>query len=163
MRERKLRDDPRTLESLGNELGLSKERVRQLEAAAFAKMRKTLETQSREVHRIPRMIRRCLRRCCALGLRSRRRRGLLLRGRRTSSFWANSTTIRRITLAQAELVAEIAPRALVFEMLTPEQAASVAPGRRATRQRWKRLSAGRRAAGPTSRSITRSSPRHPRR
>src|SRR6056297_3181931 len=48
--ERKLRDAPRTLESLGNELGLSKERVRQLEAAAFGKMRKSLETQSREVH-----------------------------------------------------------------------------------------------------------------
>ncbi|NND21972.1 MAG: sigma-70 family RNA polymerase sigma factor, partial [Silicimonas sp.] len=50
VRERKLRDTPRTLESLGNELGLSKERVRQLEAAAFQKMRKNLETQSREVH-----------------------------------------------------------------------------------------------------------------
>ena len=50
VRERKLRDDARTLESLGNELGLSKERVRQLEAAAFAKMRKSLESQSREVH-----------------------------------------------------------------------------------------------------------------
>ncbi len=50
IRERKLRDDARTLESLGQELSLSKERVRQLEAAAFAKMRKSLETQSREVH-----------------------------------------------------------------------------------------------------------------
>ena len=50
VRERKLRDDPRTLESLGNELSLSKERVRQLEAAAFQKMRKSLEGQSREVH-----------------------------------------------------------------------------------------------------------------
>src|SRR5690606_13277110 len=50
VRERKLRDAPRTLESLGDELKLSKERVRQLEAAAFQKMRKTLETQSREVH-----------------------------------------------------------------------------------------------------------------
>ena len=49
VRERKLRDEPRTLESLGDELGLSKERVRQLEAAAFAKMRKTLEAQSKEV------------------------------------------------------------------------------------------------------------------
>ena len=49
VRERKLRDDPRTLESLGTELGLSKERVRQLEAAAFGKMRKFLENQSREV------------------------------------------------------------------------------------------------------------------
>jgi len=49
VKERKLRDDPRTLESLGNELGLSKERVRQLEAAAFTKMRKNLESQSKEV------------------------------------------------------------------------------------------------------------------
>ncbi len=49
VRERKLRDAPRTLESLGTELGLSKERVRQLEAAAFGKMRKSLEGQSREV------------------------------------------------------------------------------------------------------------------
>lgn len=49
VRERKLRDNPRTLESLGEELGLSKERVRQLEAAAFAKMRKKLESQSNEV------------------------------------------------------------------------------------------------------------------
>ncbi len=50
VRERKLRDDPRTLESLGQELKLSKERVRQLEAAAFQKMKKSLENQSREVH-----------------------------------------------------------------------------------------------------------------
>lgn len=50
VRERKLRDQPRTLESLGDELCLSKERVRQLEAAAFGKMRKALENQSREVH-----------------------------------------------------------------------------------------------------------------
>ena len=49
VRERKLRPTPRTLESLGDELGLSKERVRQLEAAAFEKMRKSLVSQSREV------------------------------------------------------------------------------------------------------------------
>jgi RNA polymerase sigma-32 factor len=49
VRERKLRHDPRTLESLGTELSLSKERVRQLEAAAFGKMRKSLEANSEEV------------------------------------------------------------------------------------------------------------------
>jgi len=47
--ERKLKDGGRTLESLGVELGLSKERVRQLEASAFAKMRASLESQSPEV------------------------------------------------------------------------------------------------------------------
>ncbi|MHA6263457.1 RNA polymerase factor sigma-32 [Arenibacterium sp. CAU 1754] len=52
VRERKLRDQPRTLESLGNELGLSKERVRQLEAGAFQKMRKTLESETREVRHL---------------------------------------------------------------------------------------------------------------
>ncbi|WP_113911063.1 RNA polymerase factor sigma-32 [Roseovarius dicentrarchi] len=50
VRERKLREEPRTLESLGTELKLSKERVRQLEAAAFQKMRKTLEAKGAEVH-----------------------------------------------------------------------------------------------------------------
>ena len=49
VRERKLRDDPRTLESLGGELGLSKERIRQLEAAAFSKMRRSLESVGPEV------------------------------------------------------------------------------------------------------------------
>ncbi len=43
--ERKLADDPRTLESIGNELGLSKERVRQLESAALTKMRKHLQDE----------------------------------------------------------------------------------------------------------------------
>ena len=52
VRERKLRDDPRTLESLGNQLSLSKERVRQLEAAAFQKMRKSLEAKGSEVHNL---------------------------------------------------------------------------------------------------------------
>jgi RNA polymerase sigma-32 factor len=49
IRERKMRNEPRTLESLGIELGLSKERVRQVEAAAFGKMRKFLEKNVREV------------------------------------------------------------------------------------------------------------------
>lgn len=43
--ERKLNDEPRTLESLGDELGLSKERVRQLESAALTKMRNHLQTE----------------------------------------------------------------------------------------------------------------------
>ncbi len=46
IRERKLRDDPRTLESLGSELGLSKERIRQLEVQALKKMRRRLESQT---------------------------------------------------------------------------------------------------------------------
>ena len=48
--ERRLRDDPRTLESLGVEMGLSKERIRQLEAAAYGKLRRNLESQSARVH-----------------------------------------------------------------------------------------------------------------
>lgn len=49
VRERKLREAPRTLDSLGQELGLSKERIRQLEAAAFAKMRANLMENAAEV------------------------------------------------------------------------------------------------------------------
>lgn len=52
VRERKLREAPRTLESLGEELGLSKERVRQLEVAALGKMRRSLEMQSIEVREL---------------------------------------------------------------------------------------------------------------
>ena len=48
VRERKLVEVPRTLESLGEELGLSKERIRQVEAAAFKKMRLALEAQGPE-------------------------------------------------------------------------------------------------------------------
>ena len=49
VRQRKLIESPRTLESLGAELSLAKERVRQLEAAAFGKMRKYLEKNAGEV------------------------------------------------------------------------------------------------------------------
>ena len=41
-----LLDEPRTLESLGGERGLSKERIRQLESQALVKMRKRLENRS---------------------------------------------------------------------------------------------------------------------
>ena len=44
IRRRKLSDDPSTLEALGGELGLSKERVRQLEAQAMKKMKTRLVT-----------------------------------------------------------------------------------------------------------------------
>jgi RNA polymerase sigma-32 factor len=47
--ERQLRESPRTLDSLGQELGLSKERIRQLESAAYAKLRKSLQTRAPEV------------------------------------------------------------------------------------------------------------------
>ncbi|MEO6300456.1 MAG: RNA polymerase factor sigma-32 [Paracoccaceae bacterium] len=43
VRERQLVDRPRTLESLGVELNLSKERIRQLESAAYTKLRRSLE------------------------------------------------------------------------------------------------------------------------
>lgn len=47
--QRRLIDEPRTLESLGEELGLSKERIRQLEAQAFGKIRKSLEARGEDV------------------------------------------------------------------------------------------------------------------
>jgi RNA polymerase sigma-32 factor len=50
--ERKLREEPRTLESIGDELGLSKERVRQLEVAAFQKLRRSLEGQGSAVREL---------------------------------------------------------------------------------------------------------------
>ena len=43
--ERKLRDKPRTLDSIGGELGVSKERVRQLETEALKKLRKHFENR----------------------------------------------------------------------------------------------------------------------
>ena len=49
VRERAIREDTRTLESLGKELSLSKERIRQIEAAAFQKLRKHLQNNMTEV------------------------------------------------------------------------------------------------------------------
>jgi RNA polymerase sigma-32 factor len=45
VRARQLAETPRTLESLGQELKLSKERIRQLEAAAYGKLRRSLEAE----------------------------------------------------------------------------------------------------------------------
>lgn len=44
VRARQLQDDAKTLETLGGELGISKERVRQIEARALEKLRRTLLT-----------------------------------------------------------------------------------------------------------------------
>lgn len=49
VRARQLEDQPRTLESLGLELRLSKERIRQLEAAAYGKLRRKLEEEGAEL------------------------------------------------------------------------------------------------------------------
>ncbi len=46
---RQLGEQQRTLDSLGIELKLSKERIRQLEAAAYGKMRRTLEAEGAHV------------------------------------------------------------------------------------------------------------------
>jgi RNA polymerase sigma-32 factor len=45
IRERKLEDEAVTLEALGERLGISKERVRQIEGAALAKLRRALEAR----------------------------------------------------------------------------------------------------------------------
>lgn len=50
LRERRMREDTRTLADLGDEMGLSKERVRQLEVAALTKMRGVLEREGVGVH-----------------------------------------------------------------------------------------------------------------
>ncbi|KAB7613326.1 RNA polymerase factor sigma-32 [Amylibacter sp. SFDW26] len=44
--QRKLMDEPRTLEGIGTELKLSKERIRQIEAVALEKLRKRLENNA---------------------------------------------------------------------------------------------------------------------
>lgn len=52
IQRRKLTDDSETLETLGKTLGISKERVRQLEVAALVKMRKTLEGHAPELRQL---------------------------------------------------------------------------------------------------------------
>lgn len=49
IRQRRLSEDGATLESLGSELGISKERVRQIENRALEKLRSVLTTQTPEI------------------------------------------------------------------------------------------------------------------
>jgi RNA polymerase sigma-32 factor len=49
IRERRLSEDGATLESLGSELGISKERVRQIENRALEKLRAVLTTSTPEI------------------------------------------------------------------------------------------------------------------
>jgi RNA polymerase sigma-32 factor len=46
IKERRLRDDARTLEELGHKLGISKERVRQIEHRALEKLKSSLLQRS---------------------------------------------------------------------------------------------------------------------
>ena len=48
IKERRLRDDARTLEELGRDLGISKERVRQIERRALEKLKVSLLERSVE-------------------------------------------------------------------------------------------------------------------
>jgi RNA polymerase sigma-32 factor len=48
MTERRLKDDPSTLEELAAQYGVSRERVRQIEVRAFEKLQKAMQTAARE-------------------------------------------------------------------------------------------------------------------
>lgn len=52
IRRRKLSETSETLETLGKALGISKERVRQLEVAALGKMRKALAHHAPELRQL---------------------------------------------------------------------------------------------------------------
>jgi len=51
--ERRLRDDPRTLEDLSQEYGVSRERVRQIEVRAFEKLQKAMMRIAKEQRLLP--------------------------------------------------------------------------------------------------------------
>jgi len=46
--ERRLKDDPKTLEDLSQEFGVSRERVRQIEVRAFEKLQKSMRNSAME-------------------------------------------------------------------------------------------------------------------
>jgi len=46
--ERRLKDDPATLEDLSKEYDISRERVRQIEVRAFEKLQKAIRNAARE-------------------------------------------------------------------------------------------------------------------
>jgi RNA polymerase sigma-32 factor len=48
--ERRLKDDPTTLETLASQYGVSRERVRQIEVRAFEKLQKAMRTAAEERH-----------------------------------------------------------------------------------------------------------------
>jgi len=50
--ERRLKDDPMTLQDLSNVYGISRERVRQIEVRAFEKVRKSVRTAAIREHRV---------------------------------------------------------------------------------------------------------------
>ena len=56
IRERRLQDDKTTLEVLGGRLGITKERVRQIEHKAFEKLRSSVVRISREANRNPLLV-----------------------------------------------------------------------------------------------------------
>lgn len=56
IRERRLQDDKTTLEVLGNRLGITKERVRQIEHKAFEKLKSSVVRISREATTNPNML-----------------------------------------------------------------------------------------------------------
>jgi RNA polymerase sigma-32 factor len=48
LNERRLKDDPTTLEDLASQYGVSRERVRQIEVRAFEKLQKAMIASARE-------------------------------------------------------------------------------------------------------------------
>ncbi len=51
--ERRLRDEPTTLEDLSQRYGISRERVRQIEVRAFEKLQKTIRAAAHERRLLP--------------------------------------------------------------------------------------------------------------